>query len=140
MDYNNNLSSGTNYIILSNETNIESNTEPNAEPNTEPNIEPNAEPNIEPNNEPNAEPNIEPNNETNAELNCKIIEQINESTKQKYTYQQNDPIPKFTLNNLINDNIEYKINSENLHKKIIEMQIEFADLKKEVDNLKKLIM
>jgi hypothetical protein len=80
------------------------------------------------------------NTESNTEPNCKIIDQINENIEQKCTDQQNDQIPKFTLVNLINDNIEYKINNENLHKKIIEMQIQFADLKKEVDKLKKLII
>ena len=48
--------------------------------------------------------------------------------------EQIKPIP--TLNQLIEDNIKYKTNNENLQEKLIEMQIQINDLKKEIDELK----
>jgi hypothetical protein len=41
-----------------------------------------------------------------------------------------------TLNQLIEDNIKYKVNNENLQEKLLQMQLQINDLKKEIGELK----
>ncbi len=46
------------------------------------------------------------------------------------------PLVLLTIDELIESNLKFKINNNNLQKKLVEMQIQINDLKQEVENLK----